>query len=298
MNNTLDAITELAHVHTFHPGAIDWSGAATPEELDYLSHVAFNESGHDAAAAAYIVKELAQLADIERHVASVMAMALSEMQASNNPVNAGASMHHALSCFAAEEMQHANTFYRYIRELSGWDLKLSDSVFAERFAVYQGPESPYVKLAALCCSAYVGESVITVFEHRTLSLDPNREHFLTELLYLHGLDEARHIQIDHFVFNEVVPQLSDTERAEMFALLERTEDLNRELAGRWQKVVTETAGFDYTVGNIAHHTQLSITQQIAARCFVDGTVLPVDQVLDEELTSAIASFSSRTSIHE
>jgi hypothetical protein len=41
----------------------------------------------------------------------------------------------------------------------------------------------------------VGESVITIFEHRTD-------------MHTHGLDEARHVQIDHVAMKMIYPALA------------------------------------------------------------------------------------------
>ncbi|MEV6670516.1 hypothetical protein [Streptomyces sp. NPDC051162] len=295
---TLPAITADAHTNTFHPGAFDWSLDRTPEELDFLSRLCFEESGHEEASIAYLTKELAQLAEIERHVAAVMALILAELQSDDSPLNRGDDLHYALSCFGAEETQHANTFYRYIRTLSGHDLKLGDNLFAERFALYQGPQSPWVKLAALCCSAYVGESVITVFERRTELMDPQRSRFFTDLLYKHGLDEARHIKVDHLVMNVVIPGLSDAEKVEMRMLLDATEDYNRELAARFSASVIGTFGFDYTAGNVAHEIQMQLTQMFAAHSHGNGGVYrSIDDGLDPQARLLIKEFTDAEAVH-
>ncbi|MCQ8770952.1 hypothetical protein [Streptomyces telluris] len=292
------AITADAHTNTFHPGAFDWSLARTPEELAFLSRLCFEEPGHEEASIAYLTKELAQLAEIERHVAAVMALVLAELQADDSPLNRGDDLHYALSCFAAEETQHANTFYRYVRTLSGHDLKLGDNLFAERFALYQGPQSPWVKLAALCCSAYVGESVITVFERRTELMDPRHARFFTDLLYKHGLDEARHIKVDHLVMNVVIPGFSDADKAAMRELLDATENYNRELAARFSASVIGEFGFDYTAGNVAHEIQMQLTQMFAAHSHgEDGVYRSVDDGLDPRARLLIKEFTDAEAVH-
>jgi len=246
VRKSLDNITKLAHVNTFHPNAFHWAEASKLEEVDFLSEIAFVRAGHNRAATAYVTKEMAQLAEIKRHVAAVMTIVMSEMQGDGNELSDGFELHHALSCFAAEEVNHADTFYRYVRELSGLEPTLGENLFAERLALYQGPESPYVKLAAICCSAYIGESVITVFERRTLAFDPRRERFFTRLLYLHGLDEARHVQTDHFVINEVIPRFSEEERTALRRIITRQEELNFMLAECFQRRTADLFEVDYT----------------------------------------------------
>ncbi|GAA2149788.1 hypothetical protein GCM10009760_43340 [Kitasatospora kazusensis] len=288
----------LAHVNTFHPNAFDWSEAATPAELAYLSVVVFGEPGHEAEAAAYIAKELAQLAEIERHVSAVMALAMGELHDLPDAVNHGHELHHALSCFASEEIQHANTFYRYSRAVSGIEPRVVNGLFDERMEVFRTDDHPYVKLVALCLSAYVGESVITVFEHRTDALDPERSRFFTRLLHTHGLDEARHIKIDHVAMKLIHPALSPGRRERVRVLLTEIEDLNRRLAQSFEKAVSAALGLDFSTGNPAAETQLEMAKGFGARLFAeDGTLHTVDEILDGELRELVTRFSGTDRIH-
>ncbi|MBM7169476.1 hypothetical protein JQK87_13835 [Streptomyces sp. G44] len=295
----LDSIMSLAHVNTFHPNAFDWSRARTPADLAFLSEVTWGEPGHEDEAIAYIVKELGQLAEIERHVSATMALVLSEMspRTTPGPLAAGHELHHAVSCFAAEELHHANTFYRYVREISGLEPRLDDGLFTERLAVFQEDDHPYVKLIALCCSAYVGESVVTVFEHRTDHLDPGREYFLTRLLHLHGLDEARHIQLDHFVMRDLYQELTPAQRARTRVLASRIEELNVRLAVSFADLVLRLTGVDvHTVP--AARTQLAITQAFASRVFDEhGDPRTADEVLDDGLLDLVSRFSGVGHVH-
>ncbi|MDH6579070.1 hypothetical protein [Kitasatospora sp. MAP5-34] len=299
----LTDVMRFAHVNTFHPNAFDWSEAATPAELEYLSVVAFGEPGHGAKAAAYIAKELAQLAEIERHVSAVMALAMGELHDLPDAVNHGHELHHALSCFAAEEFQHANTFYRYARAVSGIEPRVANGLFEERLAVFRTDDHPYVKLVALCLSAYVGESVITVFEHRTDALDPDRTRFFTRLLHAHGLDEARHVKVDHVAMKLIHPALGESDRERVRALLAEIEDLNRRLAQSFESAVSAALDLDFTTGNPAAETQLAMAKGFGAELFAeDGTLRTVDEILggdllDGGLRELVTRFSGTDRIH-
>jgi hypothetical protein len=297
MREMLDNITKLAHVNTFHPNAFHWAEAATAEELAFLSQISFEEPGHERAATAYVTKEMAQLAEIERHVSAVMTIVMSEMQGDGHELSAGFELHHALSCFAAEEVNHADTFYRYVREISGLEPALAENLFAERLALYQGPESPYVKLAALCCSAYIGESVITIFERRTVAFDPGRARFLTRLLYVHGLDEARHVQTDHFVINEIIPSFGREEQEQMRRILTRQEELNTMLAMRFEQAVKELFGVDYTAGNSSYEMQMRLTRIFSEKVLGSDVIRPVDEILDADDLELLQDFARVSSVH-
>ncbi|NDY91825.1 diiron oxygenase [Ideonella livida] len=301
----LFGINAQSHVDTVHPRELAWPEAFGPAELAFLSDMAFEAPGHERGAVAYVAKELAQLAEIERHVSAVLTYVMAEMQAHAVPLSSGFALHDALSCFAAEELHHANMFYRYVRLLSGQDFGQPDNLFSQRVALYQGDDSPFVKLAALCASAYVGESVITVFERRAHALDPGRRHFFTQLLHAHGLDEARHVQTDHFVFEQVVPTFTLAERRRMQQILEATEALNAEVALRFQAHAQQTFGLDYTAGNRGHAVQLQLTQTFRRLVWgapaAPGAPWPalrrVDDAMDDAGRRLIESFSASAVVH-
>jgi hypothetical protein len=295
----LSSIMALAHVNTFHPNAFDWTQASTPGARDFLSTVVWEQPGHEREAIAYITKELAQLAEIERHVSAVMALILSEVSRwpALGALAHGHELHHALSCFGAEEMQHANTFYRYVREISGLDPVLPDGLFTERLRVFQGDDHPWVKLIALCCSAYVGESVITVFERRTDGLDPGRRQFLTRLLHTHGLDEARHVRVDHLVMLELFPSLGADDRRRVGDLVKEIDDLNRRLAGAFTVLIGELLGVDVTLSP-AYQTQLALTVGFGNRLFDDdGMPRTADDLLDDPLRKMLTDFTGAGHVH-
>jgi hypothetical protein len=294
----LAAITRLAHVNTFHPNAFDWTEAATPLEAEFLSAVAFGAGGHEAEAIAYVTKELAQLAEIERHVSAVFTLVMGELHDQRDPVSEGHELHHALSCFAAEEIQHANTFYRYVRLLSGIEPRVSQALFDERLDVFRTDDHPYVKLVALCCSAYVGESVITVFEHRTDALDPDRMRFFTRLLHTHGLDEARHVKIDHVAMKLIYPMLSGRQQGRVRALLGEIDQLNRALAQSFQEMTQQALGVDFVTGNPAAAMQLVMTKEFQQRMVgSDGSLRTADEIIDGELRWLIGEFSGARRVH-
>lgn len=292
----LERVNELAHVNTFHPNALPWERARNDAELAYLSRVCFNEEGHEQAAVAYAVKELAQLAEIERHVSAVMSIVLSEVQGMEDPFTEGRGLHDALSCFASEELNHANAFYRYVRELGGVDFVLPDNLFNERLALYLGDESPYVKLAALCCTAYIGESIITVIERRTRAYDPEMSYFLPKLLHLHNLDEERHVRTDHWVIDELIPSFNEEEQAAMRRIITGTEELNVQLAMAFEKHAKDTFGVDYTEGNLIHQMQTELTMAFG-RHALSGPITKLDDALDDETRALLERFSGTTSVH-
>jgi hypothetical protein len=299
LREDLDDIMALAHINTFHPNAFNWNRANTPSELAFLSTVAWDEPGHEPEAVAYITKELAQLSEIERHISSVLALILSELPRwpDLDPFAEGYQLHHALSCVAAEEMQHANTFYRYVREISGLEPRLTDGLFEQRMQVFQGQDHPWVKLIALCCSAYVGESIITVFERRTDHLDPDRRHFLTRLLHMHGLDEARHIKVDHFVMRELFPGLTATRQGRVRTLVEEIDALNLTLAKGFTALTARLTGVD--VSQVpSYRTQMALTVGFAGRLFdPDGRPRSMDDLLDDPLREQLTQFSGAGHVH-
>ncbi len=298
MISEIENIISRAHIDTVHPGSIAWPEDFDNEEMDFLSCMAFGEPGHHHKAVPYVVKELSQLAEIEKHVTGVMSIILSELQAEqNHEINSGHYLHDALSCFAAEELHHANMFYKYVRLLGRKDIKYPDNLYAQRVGLYQGTDSVWVKLAALCCSAYIGESVITAFENRCRAIDPDLKHYFTKLLTVHGLDEARHIKIDHFVFERVVPNLTAAEKRRMMQITNATEDLNTELSIRFGKYIKELFSIEYTEGNIAHETQMQLTAAFRKHVFGGAEVRQVDNELDESVKGLLSRFSLKSSVH-
>ncbi|MFE4425131.1 hypothetical protein [Streptomyces sp. NPDC056817] len=286
-----------AHEQTLHPNALGWPGPPDERELDFTSRVVFDRPGMAQAGCAYLVKELAQLAEIERHLSAVFRIITSQLGADTSPISEGYDLHHALNCFAAEEYLHADFFYRYVRELAGTDIKLADSLFSERLALYQGDDSPYVKLAAMCMAAYIGESVITVFEKRTAHLDPKREHFLTRLLWAHGMDEARHVQVDHVVLERIMPSFTQAERQRAFEIFTATEELNLELAGRFQGLVSGIFGLDHTLDNTAWDVQVRLAAVFREAMTSTWPPSPVDERLDDETRKLLREFAGTDRVH-
>lgn len=293
----LKIINELAHINYLHPNRMEWAGARTDDELRFLSNALVGEAGQEDKAVAYLYKELGQLAEIEMHVANTMTRILCEAQSNDDTLTAGDSLYGALSCFAAEEINHASSFYQYIRHLSGRDIKLKDNLFAERRALYEGDESPKIKLAALCATAYVGESVITVFERRLKVLDPMQRSLLTRLLHFHGLDEARHIQFDHFVFDRIIPALSSEERRRMHQLIHDTEAMNTQLAITSGEQIKAEFDLDYTQNNQAAHTQLEMTLRFREIVQSQDLIRKVDDYMDPDTAGIVSEFSRASAIH-
>ena len=246
MNTELRAITANAHIDTRHPNMLDWENALADGEGEFLSMAIFEEPGHEAASIAYLAKELAQLAELEKHVAAVMSLVTAEMQGFQHPLNEGFDLHHALSCFAAGGDPARQYVLRYVREISGFDFRLADNLFAARLALYEGTDSPFVKLAALC-GPPMSESIITVFENRLVALDPPRNTsspgFWCSTASTRPAISAPTIS----VFSQVVPSLS-LERRRMQQICKATGDLNEELSRRFGEFTRMCFGFDYTTG--------------------------------------------------
>ena len=294
----LAEVNRDAHIHYLHPNRLSWNKAVDDEELDFLSRSLIGALVQEAKAVAYLYKELSQLAELEMHVSAVLIGVVCGLQCEPaTPYGEGTELYHALSCFAAEEINHANTFYRYVRELSGRDVKLTDNLFKERIDLYAKDDLPLVKLAALCATAYVGESLITIFEHRMKKLDPEQRFFFTRLLHYHGLDEARHIQADHFVFDHIIPNLSTLERIRMHELIDASEALNTELAIRSGAHIKSAFGTDYSKDN--HSAAIQFKFAMAFRHIVQSgdLVVKVDDGLDPETASEIVDFSGLQRVH-
>jgi hypothetical protein len=295
--NRFKDINQNAHLNYLHPNRMPWQHAAVPEELDFLSRVLIGKAGEERKAIAYLYKELSQLAELEMHVATVLCRVACELQAERTPFNAGDGLYHSLSCFAAEEINHANSFYQYVRHLAGRDIKLPDNLFRQRVELYSGNDAPLVKLAALCSAAYVGESVITVFERKLKLADPMQRRFLTQLLHFHGLDEARHIQCDHAVFDRIVPSLSTVERARMHQLIDETEALNTQLAIASAATVKTAFDLDYTENNAAAQIQLDITLRFRKLVQSGDLIRKVDEHLDDETAAILQGFAASSVVH-
>lgn len=291
------SINQHAHLNYLHPNRMPWEQAANDRELDFLSRALVGEAGQEDKAVAYLYKELAQLAEIEMHVATVMTRILCELQAESTPFKAGDGLYHAVSCFASEEINHANSFYQYVRHLSGRDIKLENNLFADRVALYNDNDAPLIKLAALCSTAYVGESIITVFERRLKVLDPMQRSFLTQLLHFHGLDEARHIQCDHAIFEQIIPTFSAAENRRMHQLVQETEALNTQLAIASAETVKAAFDLDYTEGNIAARTQLDMTLRFREIVQSGDTIRNVDDYMDQETAAIVQQFSQASRVH-
>ena len=295
---SLPEINQHAHRQFLHPNKLPWSSVRTAEELEFLSTAVVGGKGEEAKACAYLYKELAQLAEIEFHVASVMVRVIGEgANRSDSRPWLGSDLVQAISCFAAEETQHASTFFRYVRELTGKDFKIENNLYRERLAVYEGDEDPLVKLAALCATAYVGESVITVFETRLKGLDPGCQHFLTQLLHLHGLDEARHVRFDHLVFDEVIPGLGAREREQMESLINATEALNTQLAIAAKNQFTRQFDIDFSQGNLSAEVQFEMTQAFRTAILAGTSVRKIDDHMTRETRELVNRFSSSEIVH-
>lgn len=290
-------INKNSHINYLHPNRMAWENASTDKELDFLSKSLIGESHQEDKVIAYLYKELAQLAEIEMHVASTMSRILCELQQESSGFINQTGLFHSISCFASEEVQHANSFYQYVRHLSGRDVKLKQNNSKERLDLYAGNENPLVKLAALCSTAYVGESIITAFERRMKVLDPMNRMFLTQLLHYHGLDEERHIKFDHFVFEHIIPSLTPNERKSMHVMINTQEELNTQLALTTQEAVKSAFNLDYTEKNNAAKTQLDMTLRFREIIQSGEYIKKLDDHLDDDTKDILKSFSQSTKVH-
>ena len=296
----LQALIEInrhAYRQTSHPSSLAWPDALAADEIAFCSRFVFDDEHHRPEALMYIAKELAQLSEIEKHVSTVMALMLADLGGASGELFAGYALHNALSCFAAEELQHADMFYRYVRLLLGRDFKLADNRMAARLALYQGDDSLAVKLGALVAGAYIDESVMTVFEHRIDRIDPEHRWFVSQVVKLHGADEARHIEFDHFVFDHVIPSYSPSETQRFGQLLQGQLELNRALGVDFEHFAIATLGRDYLAGNVAHATQQRLLDVFARLVFAGGRARRIDDVLDAGVRGVLTDFAGISQIH-
>jgi hypothetical protein len=121
--------------------------------------------------------------------------------------------------------------------------------------------------------------------------------FLTRLLCLHGLDEARHIKMDHFVFDHIIPSFNEQERRRMRQILEGTEALNTELAMRFEAYAKQQFGVDYTTGNPGHATQLKLTKTFRDLVFGEQNIRKVDEAMSNTDRTLIEAFSQARFVH-
>lgn len=144
----------------------------------------------------------------------------------------------------------------------------------------------------------VGESIITVFERRLKALDPMQHSFLTRLLHFHGLDEARHIQCDHAIFDQIIPTFTRAEHQRMQQLIQETESLNTQLAMSSAETVKSAFDLDYTEGNIAAATQLDMTLRFREIVQSGETIRKVDDYMDDETAAIVQQFSQASKVHK
>ncbi|MEI8633170.1 AMP-binding protein [Vibrio sp. PP-XX7] len=128
-------------------------------------------------------------------------------------------------------------------------------------------------------------------------LDPMQHHFLTRLLHNHGLDEARHIQCDHMVFDTIIPSFSASERRRMHEIIGQTEALNTALALASQETIQAAFDLDYTENNFAAKTQLDTTLKFREIIQSGDYIKKVDEHLDDDTTQILQIFANASQIH-
>ncbi|BDU77650.1 ferritin-like domain-containing protein [Mesoterricola sediminis] len=292
---TITDINQRPDLRTFHPDALPWPSKLDPAEHAFCSRVCGFPTIRMNESRAYWGKELAQLADIERHVS--ICLGLISGFASDSGLLGGVPMMNAMLRFAAEEYQHANMFYRYVELLIGQPLDLSGESLEHRLGLFLGPESPGAKLVALLASAYPGETVITLFEHRVRLFDPTQRHFATRMLVAHGLDEARHIQFDHYVLGQLAPSLDDGEWADARRLCRNMEAANHALAERYEARMRQILPCEFVEGNTAARIQRHFSQKLLRETLAGRTFRLADQALSSQDRALVMDFTGRASIH-
>jgi hypothetical protein len=293
--SNLAKINDRADLTTCHPDSLPWPTEISASERAFYARVCGYGSGGEREASAYVAKELAQLADIERHVSiclGVLSGAFESSRLLRGSALVGACMH-----FAAEEYQHSNMFYRYVELLAGTTIDASHKTLSGRLALYLGPESVESKLVALLGTAYPGESVITVFEHRLRKFDPKRRMFLTKMLHAHGLDEARHIEFDHFVFDGVLPQLTDAELADAQRIYGKTMEYNHVLGQTYGDLARRRFDVDFARGNAAAEIQLALTMAFARKTLSGRTFPRADDALTPAERDMFRTFTGAARVH-
>ncbi|BDU74534.1 diiron oxygenase [Mesoterricola silvestris] len=291
----LATINHRADLGTFHPDALPWPEHLDPSEIRFYARLCNYPPDGSEAARAYLAKELAQLADIERHVS--ICLGIIGGQAAGSTRLAGLPMMNAMLHFAAEEYQHSYMFYRYVALLLGVPLDLSDRTLEARLALFLGPESPETKLVALLASAYPGETVITIFEHRLHMLDPDRRHFLTQMIAAHGLDEARHIQFDHHVFNHLLPALADREMLDAQRICKALGRHNHALSEAYERETRSILPVEFIQDNFAAQVQRRFTLRLLEETLSGRPFRFADQALTEDERAALDQFAGVGAIH-
>ena len=291
----LQAINLRADLRTFHPDALPWPSRLGGLERIHYTRICGLPSERVEEAKAYLGKELAMLADVERHISICLGLICG--QAASSRLLEGEPMMNAMMLFAAEEYQHSNMFYRYVDLLLGMPLDLSAETLATRLGLFQGPEAPEVKLVALLASAYPGETVITIFEHRMRRLDPGQEHFLTRMIGAHGLDEARHIQFDHYVFGKLLPLLTDEELLAAQRLCRAMAVCNQVLSTSYEAATRNLLGVDYLEGNEAARTQRWFHQRLVEETLSRRAFRSADAVLADEDAATLFRFAGVEAVH-
>jgi hypothetical protein len=184
-----------------------------------------------------------------------------------------------------------------VRVLNGRDLHVPSNLMADRIALFRGPESPFLKLVALIGSAYVGETTITLFQHRIAKLDPERRHFISKMIWSHDQDEKRHIRFDHFVFGTLLPSLTLEERKRFGEILTAQTTMALALGARLDAIIGETFGVEYVEGNKARALQYGLLRSWGGKLFASEQVRFADDVIDEEERRLVSEFAGVDRIH-
>jgi hypothetical protein len=118
------------------------------------------------------------------------------------------------------------------------------------------------------------------------------------MIILHGLDEARHIELDHLVFRQVLPALSPAEFADAQRIYGQMMAQNHALGERYAAVAREAfGGIDYLEGNEAARTQLAFTQTLA-QCTLSKREFPMaDAALSDAQRAELLAFTGVDAIH-
>ncbi len=291
----LKNINMRADLRTRHLDALPWPSKFSDEEKKFHATACGIDTKSSLIAGAYLAKELSQLADIERHLSICMGIIASSCGRST--FLAGSEISNALLHFAAEEYMHSNMFTRFVEILTGQNFDLSHNTIDERIKVFQGTESLESKLVALVASAYPGESVMTAMEQRLKHLDKKENYFLTKLFAAHGLDESRHIDFDHFIFDNLLPKLSAAELLDAQKLYSKIMIANRDLGNQYTVAISGYFGFDFITGNPIAQFQQELTHQLSTEMLKTTEKNRADSFLTAELKNQLIEFIFAKNIH-
>lgn len=231
---------------------IIWPDLFAQKELSFLSQVCFNKHDCSNKSIIYLSKELLVISELKKQFTTLLLMILSELQDDQyHELNQWHYLHQIITHIATDSLNHADISYHYIRILSQKDLKLSHNLLQEKIKIYQGSESAWVKLSALCIAEYICITSIACLQKRCHSLDPDDQYYLTRFLTLLDMDAHWHKYFFKFVFSMIAKQLTAEENIHTIHLLKQTRHCNQLLSEHAMQRIMQSYNDDYLTGNIS-----------------------------------------------